>query len=190
MAIIKFSRLCDQKRKTLFKTSERCFATQTTSKSDLLHRIYAMVNRRISEDVEHSNPGIMVGIWRISVRYSVVFQRAVANSLSSLPCWRWIFDEFGTVKKPPSPLVGRTRIIIRALMTAAENLFAEHSDLFLDEVCTWLAFQHNITIPSTLSRKCARLTDVFVRGDRSPCAAMTIDASQSCEVRNVHCNIP
>ncbi|OJA16287.1 hypothetical protein AZE42_10758 [Rhizopogon vesiculosus] len=38
---------------------------------------------------------------------------------------------------------------------AAENLFAEDSDLFLDEVCTrltWLAFQHNITIsPSILS---------------------------------------
>ncbi|OAX32381.1 hypothetical protein K503DRAFT_615512 [Rhizopogon vinicolor AM-OR11-026] len=35
----------------------------------------------------------------------------------------------------------------------------------------------NITIcPSTLSRKRARLTDVFIRGDRySLCAAMTID---------------
>ena len=66
--------------------------------------------------------------------------------------WRRIVDEFGTVKKPPSPFVGRTRIITRALMTATKDLFAEDSDLFLDEVCTWLTFQHNITIsPSTSS---------------------------------------
>ncbi|OJA10276.1 hypothetical protein AZE42_08688 [Rhizopogon vesiculosus] len=54
-------------------------------------------------------------------------------------------------EKPPSPLVGRTRIITRALMMAAEDLFAGDSDLF-DETCTRLAFQHNITIsPSTSS---------------------------------------
>jgi hypothetical protein len=47
-----------------------------------------------------------------------------------LCCYRWrrIFDGFGIVKKPPSPLVGLTRIITRALMTAAEDLFAEDSD--------------------------------------------------------------
>ncbi|OJA18644.1 hypothetical protein AZE42_12330 [Rhizopogon vesiculosus] len=41
-----------------------------------------------------------------------------------------------TFKKPPSPLTSLPK-----------------TDLFLDEVCTWLAFQHNITInPSILSR--------------------------------------
>ncbi|OJA08228.1 hypothetical protein AZE42_10941 [Rhizopogon vesiculosus] len=50
--------------------------------------------------------------------------------------WRRIFDEFGTAKKPPSPLVGRTQIITRPLMTAAEDLFSEDSDLLLDEVFT------------------------------------------------------
>ncbi|OAX30577.1 hypothetical protein K503DRAFT_705075, partial [Rhizopogon vinicolor AM-OR11-026] len=35
-------------------------------------------------------------------------------SKSSCYRWRWIFGEFGTVKKPPSPLVGHTRIITRA----------------------------------------------------------------------------
>lgn len=38
-------------------------------------------------------------------------------------------------------------------MTAVEDLFAEESDLFLDEICTWLAVEHNITISSSsLSR--------------------------------------
>ncbi|OJA19502.1 hypothetical protein AZE42_13083 [Rhizopogon vesiculosus] len=82
----------------------------------------------------------MAGTWRIFVRYSV-FQRAVAIA----------GDEFGTVKKPPSPLVGRTRIVTRALMTAAEGIFAGDSDLFLDEACTRLTFQHNAS-----PKKCFR----------------------------------
>ncbi|OJA13331.1 hypothetical protein AZE42_09282 [Rhizopogon vesiculosus] len=42
-------------------------------------------------------------------------------------------------------------------LSPAEDLFAKDSDLFLDEVCTWLALQHNITIsPSTLSRNLAQ----------------------------------
>ena len=36
---------------------------------------------------------------------------------------------------------------------ALEDLYAEESDLFLDEACTWLSVVHGITItPSTLSR--------------------------------------
>jgi hypothetical protein len=62
-------------------------------------------------------------------------------------------DELGTVNKPPSPLKGPTRIITQALLTAIEDLFIEDSDLFLDEVCTWLPFEHQITIStSALSR--------------------------------------
>jgi hypothetical protein len=64
-----------------------------------------------------------------------------------------MFDELGTVARPPSPLVGRMRIITRALMTAIEDLFAEEPDLFLDEICTWLVVEHGITISSSsLSR--------------------------------------
>jgi len=174
-----------------------------------------------------------------------------ALGVSKSSCYRWhhIFDELGTVKKPLSPLKGPTRIITRALLTAIEDLFIEDSDLFLDEVCTWLAFEHQITIStSTLSRNlteagltrkilrkfacerdevrreefraslrndfigdgsefvvvdetnkndctyarhygrtsrghCARLSDVFVGGDRySLCAAMTTQGYLTCHV--------
>ncbi|KAG1742462.1 hypothetical protein EDB19DRAFT_615601 [Suillus lakei] len=75
--------------------------------------------------------------------------------VSRASCFRWrnLFEELGTVAKSPSPLVGRTRRITRALMTAVEDLFAEESDLFFDEICTWLAVEYNITISSSpLSR--------------------------------------
>jgi hypothetical protein len=50
-------------------------------------------------------------------------------------------------------LTGRTRTIMRALLSAVQDLFAVDADLCLDEVCTWLAFEHNIIISlSTLSR--------------------------------------
>ncbi|KAJ8587260.1 hypothetical protein M405DRAFT_821850 [Rhizopogon salebrosus TDB-379] len=42
---------------------------------------------------------------------------------------------------------------MRALLLAVQDLFAVDADLCLDEVCTWLAFEHNIIISlSTLSR--------------------------------------
>ncbi|KAG2156719.1 uncharacterized protein EDB93DRAFT_1070740, partial [Suillus bovinus] len=56
---------------------------------------------------------------------------------------RQIFKEHGAVKKPsPSPLIGRTRTITRALLKVIQDLFAEESNLYLDEVCIWLAFVH------------------------------------------------
>ncbi|KAG2756832.1 hypothetical protein P692DRAFT_201698806, partial [Suillus brevipes Sb2] len=80
--------------------------------------------------------------------------------------WRWIFEECSTATKPPSPLTGRTRTITRALLMAVKDLFAEDSDLFLDEVCTWLAIEHDIIFStSTLSRnlKDAGLTRKVLR---------------------------
>jgi hypothetical protein len=49
---------------------------------------------------------------------------------------------------------------------AVKDLFAEDSDLFLDEVCTWLAIEHDIIFStSTLSRnlKDAGLTRKVLR---------------------------
>jgi transposase len=62
-------------------------------------------------------------------------------------------EEHGTIKRPPSPLTGRTRTITRALLSVIQDLFAADADLFFDEVRTWLAFEHNIIISlSILSR--------------------------------------
>jgi len=59
----------------------------------------------------------------------------------------------GTVTRPPSPLHGPTQILTRALLTAYQDLFAQDSDLYIDEVIIWLALVHNIEIsPTTLRR--------------------------------------
>ncbi|KAG2360630.1 hypothetical protein BDR07DRAFT_1486751 [Suillus spraguei] len=60
-----------------------------------------------------------------------------------------MFEELGSLASPPSPLVGRARIITQVLVTAVEDLFTEDSDLHLDEICTWLAVEHNITITTS-----------------------------------------
>jgi hypothetical protein len=53
----------------------------------------------------------------------------------------------------PSPLTGRTRTITHALLSVIQDLFAVDADLCLDEVRTWLAFEHNNNISlSILSR--------------------------------------
>jgi transposase len=71
---------------------------------------------------------------------------------SSCYRWRQILEEHGTIKRPPSPLTERTRIITRTLLSAIQVLFAVDADLFLDEACTWVAFEHNNNISlSTLS---------------------------------------
>jgi hypothetical protein len=56
---------------------------------------------------------------------------------------------------PPSAIRGRVRVqvVTRAVLTAMENLYQDESDLYLDEVMTWLTFHHDIYISkSTLQR--------------------------------------
>ncbi|KAG1777539.1 hypothetical protein EV702DRAFT_929109, partial [Suillus placidus] len=73
-------------------------------------------------------------------------------------CWEAIFAEYGTVNRPPSPIRGQQlRILTRALMTACEALFAEESDLYLDEVVAWLALTHGISI--SVSTLCCNLKE-------------------------------
>ncbi|KAG2039026.1 hypothetical protein BDR03DRAFT_824769, partial [Suillus americanus] len=72
---------------------------------------------------------------------------ALGVSRTSIYCWEAIFAEYGAVNCPPLPICGQQlRILTCALMTACEALFAEESDLYLDEVVTWLALTHNISI--------------------------------------------
>ncbi|OAX35145.1 hypothetical protein K503DRAFT_652435, partial [Rhizopogon vinicolor AM-OR11-026] len=79
---------------------------------------------------------------------------ALGVSRASIYCLETIFAGFGTVNHPPSPIRGQElRILTRALMTACEELFSEESDLYLDELATWLVLTHNISISiPTLSR--------------------------------------
>ncbi|KAJ8584982.1 hypothetical protein M405DRAFT_746054, partial [Rhizopogon salebrosus TDB-379] len=79
---------------------------------------------------------------------------ALGVSRASIYRWEAIFAEFGTVNRPPSPIRGQElRILTRALMTVCEDLLAEESDIYLDELTTWLALTHDISISvSTLCR--------------------------------------
>jgi hypothetical protein len=96
-----------------------------------------MVNHRISDDLKET----ALRLWELKDTI------CEALHVSERSCYRWrcIFEEFGTATKPPAPLTYRTRIIMRALLTDVEDLFVEDSELFLDEVCTWLVVQYNIS---------------------------------------------
>ncbi|KAG1844619.1 hypothetical protein DFJ58DRAFT_717593 [Suillus subalutaceus] len=127
-----------------------------------------MVNRRISKDIKECALRLWDHGWDLE-------DIAEALGVSRRSCYCWLL--------PPSPLVGRTRTITRALLTAVEDIFTEDPDLFLDEVCMWLAVEHNIIITSSAIGKRAQLTNVFVRGDRySLCAAMTINGYTAARV--------
>ncbi|KAN0073708.1 Homeodomain-like protein [Tylopilus felleus] len=107
-----------------------------------------MGNRKISDDLKECALDLWNHGWRPEEICEVL-------QVSQRSCYRWrrIFEEYGTINQPPSPLVGRTRLLTRAMLTVLVDLYAEESDLFLDEACTWLEIQHGITItPSTLSR--------------------------------------
>jgi len=99
-----------------------------------------MVNRRISNDLKETALRLWDHGWELKD-----ICEALRVSERSCYHWRRIFEEFGTATKPPAPLTDRTRIITRALLTGVEDLFVEDSELFLDEVCTWLVVQYNIS---------------------------------------------
>ncbi|KAG1718498.1 hypothetical protein EDB19DRAFT_1920497 [Suillus lakei] len=83
---------------------------------------------------------------------------ALGVSCASVYRWEAIFTEYGTVKCPPSPIRGQQlHILTRALMTACEDLFAEESDLYLDEVVMWLNLTHDISI--SVSTLCHNLKE-------------------------------
>ncbi|KAG1860247.1 hypothetical protein DFJ58DRAFT_657887, partial [Suillus subalutaceus] len=74
-------------------------------------------------------------------------RNALGVSCASIYRWEAIFAEYGAVNRPPSPIRGQQLCILtHALMTACEALFTEELDLYLDEVVTWLALTHNISI--------------------------------------------
>lgn len=63
-----------------------------------------------------------------------------------MPVWKKLFEELGSTVRPPSPLVGRPRIITRAVLTACYDIYQKDPDIYLDELRFWLAFHHDIVI--------------------------------------------
>lgn len=99
-----------------------------------------MVNRQISNDLKECALRLWNHGWDLEDICEVL-----EVSRSSYYRWRKIFEE-GALDRQPYPLVGRTRTITRAILGAIEELCLEDSDLFINEVCTWLAVEHNIEI--------------------------------------------
>ena len=107
-----------------------------------------MVNRQISNDQKET----ALWLWNHGWDLEAICE-GLTISKSSIYRWRKLFDELGVVNRPPSPLVGCTHKITRAILEAVQDLYLEDADLFLDEVCIWLAIEHNIEIStSALSR--------------------------------------
>ena len=67
-------------------------------------------------------------------------------SRSSLYRWAKIFDDFGSVTPPPSPMRGRPRLIGMAAMDAIKDIYARNSDACLNELQWHLAIHHDLVI--------------------------------------------
>ncbi|KAK6971586.1 hypothetical protein R3P38DRAFT_3242190 [Favolaschia claudopus] len=100
-----------------------------------------MVNRRISSDLKERALAFWEAGWsRPDICYAFHVSR------SSLYRWRSIFEEFGQVTKPPSPLRGRERIISLAALNAAKEVYFHDPSVMLDELAWYLAIHHDIVI--------------------------------------------
>jgi len=78
-------------------------------------------------------------------------------SCSSLYRWAKIFDNFGSVTPPPSPMHGRPRIIGMAAMTTIKGIYAWNSNTYLDKLQWHLSIHHDIAISiSTLQETLVR----------------------------------
>jgi transposase len=100
-----------------------------------------MVNCRISSDLKECALRLWEAGWEeIDITQELIVSRA------SLYRWRKIFEEFGSVTQPPSPLRGRIRIISRAVLTAVYDIYKTDPDMYLDELQFWLAIHHDIVI--------------------------------------------
>ena len=112
-----------------------------------------MGNRRISTDIKEC----ALGLWERGWEKPDICD-ALGISLSSLLRWQDIFEEHGSVIRPPSPLRGRQRIITRAVLSAIQDVYRTDPDIYLDELVLWLAINYNIAISSSALHK--NLVDV------------------------------
>ncbi|TFK58171.1 hypothetical protein BDN72DRAFT_782425, partial [Pluteus cervinus] len=103
--------------------------------------VIPMVNRKISPDLKDC----AISLWEKGWEVMDVCE-AFNVSKSSLYRWQKLFDELGTMARPPSPLHGRPRLLVHAIMNEVEHLFSTDPDLYLDEVIFWLAINHDIVI--------------------------------------------
>ncbi|KAF7344640.1 Tc1-mariner class transposase [Mycena venus] len=100
-----------------------------------------MVYRKISRDLKDA----ALRLWDLGWEEADIMQGLVV-SRTSLYRWKKLFEELGTTVRPPSPLVGRPRILTRAVLTACYDIYQKDPDIYLDELQFWLAIHHDIAI--------------------------------------------
>ncbi|THU93491.1 hypothetical protein K435DRAFT_613236, partial [Dendrothele bispora CBS 962.96] len=100
-----------------------------------------MVNRRISSDLKEAALRMWEHGWEMPDICA-----ALVVSPRSMYRWRALFDELGSVTKPPSVLRGRPRIIGMLALQACRDIYACNSDTYLDELQWYLGIEHDIAI--------------------------------------------
>jgi len=107
-----------------------------------------MGNRKISRDLKEC----ALWLWELGHDLDFICE-SLCISRASMFRWRSVFDEFSSVNRPPSPLLGRPKIIIRAVMTAIKEIYHNEADAYLDELIWWLAIHHDIVISCSALHK-------------------------------------
>ncbi|KAI6009512.1 hypothetical protein F5J12DRAFT_905064 [Pisolithus orientalis] len=143
-----------------------------------------MPNRHISSDLKEC----ALHLWNLGWDLKDI-SFALGISSCSCYCWWEVLEEYGSVVCPHSPLRGCAQTVTRVLLTSIKTLVAKDPDLYLNELCTWLAIWHDISI--SLSSLCRTLNDTglshkvlqkialeqdeICHAEYSLCTAMTVD---------------
>ncbi|KIM73344.1 hypothetical protein PILCRDRAFT_15316 [Piloderma croceum F 1598] len=108
-----------------------------------------MVNRRISRDLKEC----ALRLWNLGWEELNIIQGLAVSHSSSIYRWQSLFEELGSVTRPPSPLHGCTCIISRTVLTAVHDIYKSEPDIYLDELVFWLAIHHDIVISKSALHK-------------------------------------
>ena len=100
-----------------------------------------MGNRKISSDMKEC----ALNLWNQGWDTEDIVD-TLGISRTSLYRLQAIFDQYGSVNRPPSAPKGPARAITRAVLTAVQTLYENESDLYLDELVLWLGVEHNIAV--------------------------------------------
>ncbi|KAF8165966.1 hypothetical protein B0H34DRAFT_621248, partial [Crassisporium funariophilum] len=105
-------------------------------------------NHRISPDLKEC----ALRLWELGYDKEFITE-SLCISKTSMYCWRNIFDEFESVQRPPSAILGRPRIIIRAVLSAIKEVYKNKAEVYLDELTWWLTIHHDIAISRSALQK-------------------------------------
>ncbi len=105
-----------------------------------------MPYRYISPDLKEC----ALRLWELGWTKELIVE-SLTISQASLYRWNDIFLEYGTVARPPESYNPRgwQRILTRSILTAIKDVYRAETDTYLDELCWWLAVEHDIVISTS-----------------------------------------